>query len=306
MPKISIAKLTNKYKGKTGKRLLLDAIKMQQIVANKDEIAQAILKISKPICFKPGASLMLQDDNDNDIYLIINGKVSIEVNKRPIASRLPGNHVGEMALIDPQAKRSATVTATEPTFVLKISESQFAKLANKYPDLWRRIAVETANRLRERNKYHKTPHNQPVVFIGSSSEGLAIANKIGSYLEKKPVVVKIWADNVFQASATAIESLMELAKEADFAIIIFSKDDITVSRARTKASPRDNIIFELGLFTGAIGRERSFIVKKSGANIKIPSDLFGVNFVEYSKTGRNSLANKTKLMFSLIKRIGPI
>ena len=249
---------------------------------------------------------MLQDDNDNDIYLIINGKVSIEVNKRPIASRLPGNHVGEMALIDPQAKRSATVTATEPTFVLKISESQFAKLANKYPDLWRRIAVETANRLRERNKYHKTPHNQPVVFIGSSSEGLAIANKIGSYLEKKPVVVKIWADNVFQASATAIESLMELAKEADFAIIIFSKDDITVSRARTKASPRDNIIFELGLFTGAIGRERSFIVKKSGANIKIPSDLFGVNFVEYSKTGRNSLANKTKLMFSLIKRIGPI
>ena len=39
---------------------------------------------------------------------------------------------------------------------------------------------------------------------------------------------------------------------------------------------------ELGLFMGALGRERSFIVKPRGEDIKVPSDLLGLKPLEYS------------------------
>jgi predicted nucleotide-binding protein len=53
---------------------------------------------------------------------------------------------------------------------------------------------------------------------------------------------------------------MTFSKETDFAAFVVTADDVTASRGRRKASPRDNVVFEIGLFMGAIGRERTFVV----------------------------------------------
>src|SRR5438270_12555465 len=44
-----------------------------------------------------------------------------------------------------------------------------------------------------------------------------------------------------------------------------------------QASPRDNVVFEAGLFGGALGMSRTFIVHAGGA--KLPSDLLGLTCV---------------------------
>jgi predicted nucleotide-binding protein len=55
--------------------------------------------------------------------------------------------------------------------------------------------------------------------------------------------------------------------------------------------PRDNLIFELGLFTGTLGRAKTFLVKCRDEDIELPSDLLGVTTVEYGmRTDGNFMA----------------
>ena len=115
---------------------------------------------------------------DSDIYLIVSGRLSVQVNGREVAVRNSGQHVGEMALIDPRAVRSATIIATEPSVLAKITEPDFSRLARKYPQLWRRLAIELADRLRQRGRFHTPPNDIPHVFIGSSVERLLVAQNV--------------------------------------------------------------------------------------------------------------------------------
>jgi CRP/FNR family cyclic AMP-dependent transcriptional regulator len=293
--------------GHKGKRRLLEAIKSQTLISEDAELARKIMNCGELEEYQPGDVLMQQGEPENDIFLLITGEVSVRVNSRALATRSAGTHVGEMALVDSLSKRSATIVAAEHTMALRVPEHRFTKIATTYPDLWRRIAVEIAKRLRERSKFLPEPHNEPVLFIGSSSEGQAITNEIYKRLAKKPVVPKPWTDGVFQASSTSIESLVTAAKEADFAALVLTADDMIVARGEKRPSPRDNVIFELGLFMGALGRERVFILKPKGVDVRIPSDLLGVVWLEYLRAGPKSdrLRLTCKKMWESISKIGP-
>jgi hypothetical protein len=83
--------------------------------------------------------------------------------------------------------------------------------------------------------------------------------------------------------------LVELAHEVDFAAFVFARDDWTTisppAAAATEtgqASPRDNVVFEAGLFGGVLGMRRTFILHANGA--KLPSDLLGLTCVRYEST----------------------
>lgn len=69
----------------------------------------------------------------------------------------------------------------------------------------------------------------------------------------------------------------------DFAILVLNADDMTLSRGSQHSSPRDNVVFELGLFMGALGRNRTLIVLPDDADIKIPTDLLGITPIAYHK-----------------------
>lgn len=295
------------FSGRLGKRRLLEALKSQTLVSGSAELAREILKCGHLQQYKTASALMQQGEPENDLFLVITGEVSILVNGRTVASRPAGTHVGEMALVDPLAKRSATVVAAESTVVIKLAEHHFSQIAARHPELWRRVAVEVARRLRERNRFLRQPHNEPVLFIGSSTEGETIAEEVYRRLAGKRVVPKIWSDGVFEASSTTIESLVNTAQEADFAALVLTSDDITKSRGTTKASPRDNVIFELGLFIGAIGRERVFILKPKGVDIRIPSDLLGVVWLEYLRAGpkKKRLVPTCRKIWQSIEKLGP-
>ncbi len=300
----------HRFTGRGSKSRVIDAFRNQDIVAGELSLAKKLASQASIQDWKKNRDVMQQGWTDDEIYFILSGAVSIIANGREIAKREAGQHVGEMALLDLTARRSVTVRTLEPTITAKITERAFTRIANANPQLWRNIANTLAQRLRERNKFHTVPRNKPVVFIGSSTEGLPAAEAIYNYLNRLPCVPRLWADGVFECSKTTVEELMNIIKESDFAIIIFSPDDVTKSRGTRKPSPRDNVIFELGLFMGALSRERTYIVAPKNVHIKIPTDLLGVTLLTYhknkGKTISRCLSSVKRELYKMISKKGPI
>ncbi|WP_297807468.1 nucleotide-binding protein [uncultured Methylophaga sp.] len=122
---------------------------------------------------------------------------------------------------------------------------------------------------------------QKRIFIASSTEGLDVAYAIQENLEYY-FEITVWPQGVFEPSKTSIESLFKQTKIFDAAVFVFTPDDEVISRNKSKQSVRDNVIFELGLFIGALGRESCFIVKpRSFSNLDLPTDLLGVTSTDY-------------------------
>src|SRR4051812_34741330 len=104
---------------------------------------------------------------------------------------------------------------------------------------------------------------KPRLFIGSSVEGLPIAHAIQENLDHEAEVT-VWPQGVFKLSVTAVDSLLRVLEPADFGIFVFSPDDIIFLRGQDQRVVRDNVVFELGLFIGKLGRQRSFVVLPRG------------------------------------------
>jgi hypothetical protein len=128
---------------------------------------------------------------------------------------------------------------------------------------------------------------KPRIFLGSSGKQekllKALTRGLADVADVEP-----WT-TTFNPGTSTLERLVELTHEVDFAAFLFAQDDWTSgSRAASdsgapgQASPRDNVVFEAGLFGGALGMRRTFIVHSSGA--KLPSDLLGLTAVRYHET----------------------
>lgn len=247
--------------------------------------------------------LMVQGGQDNDLYFILSGSVRVLVNCREVATRRAGEHVGEMSLVDRTAVRSATVITAEPSVVARISEPDFTRVANRHPLIWRKLAGTISQRLRERNRFHPAPRSIPAVFIGSSAESLPTATAIHKGLMRRGVEPRIWSEGVFQCSRATIEDLMAATNQSDFAVLVLAADDVTISRGRRKAAPRDNTIYELGLFMGALSRDRTYIVAPSPLDIKIPTDLLGVTMLTYQRKRGRSIAHAIRPVIRELMRL---
>jgi len=126
--------------------------------------------------------------------------------------------------------------------------------------------------------------DKPRIFLGSSGKQekllQALTRGLGDIADVVP-----WTTS-FNPGTTTLERLLELTREVDFAAFVFAQDDWTTSSAPVasppgagQASPRDNVVFEAGLFGGVLGMRRTFILHASGA--KLPSDLLGLTCVRH-------------------------
>ena len=122
--------------------------------------------------------------------------------------------------------------------------------------------------------------NKPALFVGSSSEGLNLARAVRALLSEDAEVT-LWNEGLFAITDTFIESLVNALPSFDFAALVLTQDDLTTSRQVATLGPRDNVLFELGLFMGRLGRSRTFVIRPRGEQIKIPSDLAGLTAAIY-------------------------
>src|SRR5262245_17579392 len=126
--------------------------------------------------------------------------------------------------------------------------------------------------------------SKPRIFLGSSGKQEALLEALTRGLEDV-ARVEPWTTS-FNPGTTTLERLVELTHEVDFAAFVFARDDWTTigppssdPEGAGQASPRDNVVFEAGLFGGVLGMRRTFILHSSGS--KLPSDLFGLTCVRY-------------------------
>ena len=273
--------MINRFRGAEGRNRLISALRQQTIIYDNEKLSIELADQAELLQVEPEDKLIVQGKADDDIYFILAGRLSIVVNGREVAIRKSGEHVGEMALIDPSATRSASVVAIEQTVVAKISEASFSPLANKCPRVWQLIATELAKRLQQRNRLVVSKNPRPVLFIGSSTEALPIARAIRSNFAHDDFVVNLWTDRVFVPSQFPIIDLEKQVREADFAVLVLGPDDEVISRNEKSDAPRDNVILELGLFIGALSHERTFMIIPRGCDIKVPTDLLGLTPLDY-------------------------
>jgi hypothetical protein len=151
---------------------------------------------------------------------------------------------------------------------------------------------------------------KPAVFIGSSSEGLPFARAAKTLLEADAEIT-LWNEGLFQVGRTFIETLVSSLSRFDFAILAMTPDDMVVSRAEERLGPRDNVLFELGLFMGRLGRERTLMLLEASSQLKVPSDLSGVIAATYRWSRGDSdhaaaLAAPCDAIRSVIKQLGVV
>lgn len=273
--------MKTRFEGPDGRRLLVEVLQEQQLVQHDSRLADRLADDGELVEFGPGEALVEQGSADNDVYFIIDGEASVVVNRRTVATRTSRDSVGEMALVDGSARRSASVVATRPICALRVAEARFQKIALDYPRVWRSIAVVVAQRLRERIQFHRPPNDKPILFLGSSVEGLPVAKQLQLGLKHAPFTAQPWTSGVFGAGGVSIDSLLAHVDRADFAVFAFGPDDQVTSRSEAYLAPRDNVVFELGLYMGRLSRDRCYIVKEHSSDIKIPSDLLGVTMLTY-------------------------
>lgn len=115
---------------------------------------------------------------------------------------------------------------------------------------------------------------KPRIFIGSSGEGLKVAEYIKHKLQKAEFEVFLWTDDIFKANSSVLETLLKEASLFDFGIMVATKDDFTIKRDKEFTTARDNVVFEFGLFLGRLGTNRSFVIQEKGT--ELPSDLYGI------------------------------
>ncbi|WP_456016145.1 TIR domain-containing protein [Pseudomonas fluorescens] len=121
---------------------------------------------------------------------------------------------------------------------------------------------------------------KPRIFLASSVEGLDVANAINECLDYDAEVVH-WKDS-FKLSTQTIEELQERARTVDFAIFVFTPDDVSTIREKSHPVARDNVLFELGLFIGSLSKERCFIIKPRDVELHFPTDLLGLTPADFN------------------------
>jgi len=144
------------------------------------------------------------------------------------------------------------------------------------------------------------------LFIGSSVEGLKFARALQRNLAYE-AHSRIWNQGIFRAGNYILEDLVAALSENEFGAFIFLPEDVSIIRGVREPAVRDNLIFELGLFIGRLGRKRAFFIKPQGSELHLPSDLKGITACEFDFEDTNVISGMGSAAFEigdLMKELG--
>jgi predicted nucleotide-binding protein len=301
--------MLQRFTGESGRRLRVQALLSQKLIAGNLELAEKLSDSAKFFELSKGQTLIEQNAAENDVYMIITGSFDVLINGRKIARRFPNDHVGEMAAIELTQQRSASVIASEQSVVAQISEAEFSALGSQFPEIYLAVARELSRRLHQRNAHVAAARERTKVFIISSVESLEVARIVQNSFAHDNFLPVLWTDGVFRVASYPMQSLIDEVTDSDFAIAIAHGDDTSSIRGKEWPVPRDNVIFELGLFMGHLGKDRAILMEPRDDGVKLPSDMTGITTIPYRyQVGRDGVAMMApacNVLREHILRLGP-
>ena len=283
--------------------MVIDALKQQRLVGFDNNVANEIATAGILQEFLEGDTIISQDDGQTDVYCLLTGEVRVLINGKELPHmRYANDSVGEMSAIEPTAPRSATLIANNNVIAVKLDARSFNNLMKEYPHVCIAVTKDLSRRLTERNALIDKSNENPKLFIISTVEAIEIARDIQLGLEHEQIDVRIWNDPIhFIPGQYTLESLEQIIKDYDFGLAIMSGDDFIVSRDKEQSAVRDNVIFELGLFMGSLGRSRTLLAIPKNEDIKLASDLEGLTPLKYKANQVNMLVTR---LSRIIKDLG--
>lgn len=144
------------------------------------------------------------------------------------------------------------------------------------------------------------------IFIGSSTESLTVAKAIKANFENDDnIEVRIWNEEMFNPGQYTLDELIRFTKSFDFGIFVWANDDKVEIETRNilQTQPRDNVIFEAGMFYSALGKDRVFLFAPKENNPKIPSDLFGLHPIRYNTPTDDNYASELSTGVNRVRRV---
>ncbi|MBQ6142501.1 MAG: nucleotide-binding protein [Kiritimatiellae bacterium] len=283
-------------------------LKQQYILqfASKETIREIVKKGNLRRVSK-GKVIAKQGGWGGEVFFILSGEIAVEVKGIEVAIRKAGELVGEMSSIESIKRRSATLRVLQGGTLFVLDGKVFQKCVFSKINVAKALLFELCNRLRDCAQFVLKPNSKPRLFIASSKESLKLAKLVKESFSAIDVDVDVWNENVFKPSSHPIDALMAQARCSDFAIVVLTRDDLSCSRKSFYEVPRDNIIFELGLFIGAIGLNRTYMLceEKNMEKIKLPSDIDGITKLSYKREkGTYDMENAICKVISMIEQMG--
>lgn len=132
------------------------------------EQLDAIVEAGELETFGPGEVVVVEGSLGDALYLVLTGQVEVAKGGHPLARLAAGEFFGEMALVEP-APRSATVTATESSFLYRLPYLQLQELLRRDGPAGTALLIEVVKTLSERLR----SANQRVSSVGDLADWLA-------------------------------------------------------------------------------------------------------------------------------------
>lgn len=119
----------------------------------------------------------------------------------------------------------------------------------------------------------------PTIFIASSEKARPLADALANLLRQNmgdEIVVRVWWINCFTKGRAILASLLDLSWQVDFAVVLLTQDVAVKQSNSLLMAPRENCIFESGMFMGAWGDPRRCFLLSSIPFAEIFSDAQGI------------------------------
>lgn len=271
-----------RFEGDENSDRLLQAVKKQAIVDGDEELARTLIAQGNLKAIAAGEEIITQGNWDDIIYFILAGDFVVQVSGNEIGVRQAGTHVGEIARFGPEQARTATILARTDGVVLSLAGNVMEQVRESFPAIWKAMALVLSDRLDARNAMVGQVNLVPKVFVISSGERKAVADRVQAELDSREIDVNVWDKGVFGLSDYPISSLTDTMAIHDFTISVIAGDDQLVSRGETHAVPRDNVQLEYGLSVGMLGRQRSLLLVDADESVKLASDQAGLTTMRYN------------------------
>lgn len=128
---------------------------------------------------------------------------------------------------------------------------------------------------------------KPKIFIGSSTAGYVIAEKVKTYLSKIGDCFLWQEPDVWEPNKSTFDNLIRMSNYFDFGVFVATSDDLTLTNDKLVIEPRDNVILEMSLFLGSMGQNKSFLLVEDG--VKLPSDFCGIYMPRFDKNNDKTI-----------------